>query len=145
MIWLDFMTVEQGGEGGNAVRSTWLVIAGATCFWLASQGLVYRKVPGPIVYALVCATIVIVTRFGNVGLAFMESTRYLPGALLLLIVLNSWLGARAWLPEFSKPQHDEVGIKKSIDRSFRRKRRMFVMVCVLIIVVSVGSKLITSE
>ncbi|MGK0343465.1 MAG: uncharacterized membrane protein (DUF441 family) [Candidatus Azotimanducaceae bacterium] len=129
-------------EKVDSVRSAWLVIFGISCFWLASKGLVYRKVSGPMLYGLLCGIIVIVSLYGNMGMAFMKNIYWLPGSLLLVVVLNSWLGARAWLPAFSRQQHDEVGIKKSIERSFRKKRLMFVTVSVMIIVLYVVSVLI---
>jgi hypothetical protein len=131
----------KGGEV-DSVRSAFLVITGTTCFWQASKGLVYRKVSGPILYGLLCGIIMIVSQYGNMGMAFMKNVYWLPRALLLFVVLNSWLGARAWLPAFSGQQRDEVGIKKSIDRSFRKKRLIFVTVSVMIIVLYVVSVLI---
>jgi hypothetical protein len=131
--------------GSDSARSVWLTIAGTTCFWLASKGLVYRKVPGPILYGTLCGIIVIAFLYGNVGMAFMKNIYWLPGGLILLVVLNSWLGARAWLPAFSRSQPDEVGIKKSIDKAFRKKRFLFVIVPILIIVIAVVTELIVRD
>jgi hypothetical protein len=99
---LDLIPENLKSDGGNVESSAWLVLIGATCFWLASRGLVYIW--------------------------------WLPGALLLLVVLNSWFGAWAWLPAFGKPHRDEVGIKQSIDRAFRRRRRALVAASVFMIV-----------
>jgi hypothetical protein len=134
MDFLGLIPAELQSEGGDSVRSAALVLAGATCFWLAGKGLVYRRVSGTLFYGLLVGVIAIVTVSGEVLPKFIEDVYWLPGALLLLVVLNSWFGARAWLPVFSKLQSDEVGIKKSIDRSFRKKRVTFVMVSILIIV-----------
>jgi uncharacterized membrane protein (DUF441 family) len=129
---------------GDGVRSSWLVLVGGVCFWLAGRGLVYRKVPGPVLYGLLVGTIGVVSVHGRVVMRFLESVWWLPGALLLLVVLSSWLGARAWLPAFGEAHRDEIGIKQSIDRAFRRKRIGVVIASVLAIVGMVVAMLIGS-
>ena len=128
-------------DGGDAERSAWLALIGATCFWLASRGLVYRKVPGPLLYGLLVGMIAVVSLNGRVIMQGLKDIWWLPGALLLLVVLNSWLGAWAWLPAFGKPHRDEVGIKQSIDRVFRRRRIALVAALIFTIVGMVVVKL----
>ena len=139
---LELIPTELQGEDGDSVRSAALVLAGVICFWLAEKGLVYRKVTSTQFYGLLVGIIVIVTVSGEALPKFTEDVYWLPGALMLLVVLNSWFNGRAWLPAFSKIQRDEVGIKQSIDRSFKKKRVLLVTVSVFIIVVFVVYTLI---
>ena len=51
---------------------------------------------------------------------------WLVPAVTLLALLYSALTSHFWLPAFAKPNPDEVGIKKSIDRAFKRRNMIVV-------------------
>jgi hypothetical protein len=59
-----------------------------------------------------------------------------PGVILTMLLysaLTNWF----WLPAFAKTKPDEVGIKKSIDRAFK-KRYVIIMSAWVIVIVGIA-------
>ena len=134
--------------GSSPARSTVLVALGAGCLWIASKALIYRKVPAPVLYGcFVGATVLVglmgtMVRLHDAGAGLRSQWWYEPAltlGIVLPVVMYSMLSSRFWLPAFARANPDEVGIKQSIDRGFKRNIVITIMVWVMVIVgIAVG-------
>ena len=113
------------GDGGNALKSVLLVIVGAFSFWLANKALVYRKVAALLTYSLFGGSVILVSWLGNLPLIRELSWFIIP--VLLYTALDSYF----WLPANTKTNPDEVGINRSIARSFQRRNIILVSAWVI--------------
>jgi hypothetical protein len=133
-------------NGGNEALSTFRVVLGATYFWLSGRALVYRKVAAPVLFGFLGVTFVLATWLLFVPGAedwkaesisiWTEFWWLVPGVILTMLlysVLTSWF----WLPAFARTKPDEVGIKKSIDRAFK-KRQVIIMSAWVIVIVGIA-------
>ena len=138
----------------NAVRSIFLVMVGAACFWATSRALVYRKVVAPVLYGFLVGSAILVGTLGTVlrlhtadgtaaggtqqaPLGLRGEWWFEPAVMLAVIVpmlLYSALSSHFWLPAAAGTHPDEVGIKKSIDRAFKKRNAIILAGWVIVIV-----------
>jgi len=138
----------------SVVRSIFLVVVGAACFRIAGRALVYRKVTAPVVYGFLWGSIFLVSwlpevlkkkefetvlpdflkEWGTILPDFLNKPWWLAPAAVLPLLLYSVLSSHFWLPAVAKANPDEVGIKKSIDRTFKRRNVFIVSAWVIVIV-----------
>jgi hypothetical protein len=139
MEYLGFYT----GGTSYAKKSFVLVLISAVFLWLASRALVYRKVAAPLFYCALAvgfALVVWLQIFPNEA-AWEKNpvtlwTQYWWAAPVVILALSTYAASTSffWLPTFASVHADEVGIKASIDRSFRRKNLIIVAAWVITIV-----------
>jgi hypothetical protein len=110
-------------------RSALLIAAGVVCLWMGTRALVYRRVPAPIMYAFLLGAAAAASLGADAFPGFIKE--WMPLALYLPFVLYSLLDGHYWLPAFVRSRPDEVGIKRSIERDF--KRRNFIKVSVWLV------------
>ncbi|MDB4285755.1 toll/interleukin-1 receptor domain-containing protein [bacterium] len=113
---------------GDIRESILFLFVGASSFWLVAKGLVQRKLPALIVYGCTLLNIILLSFFGNpfVFNDGPEYQRWLLLALTIPLLVISVIEGRHWLPTFARVNHDEVGINKTIVRTYWKKRILVV-------------------
>lgn len=135
LAWI-FPTTFCPDGAGDLGRSTLLSIIGIGLLWLASQALVYRRVPAALMYGLLVAASVGVALSANVLPEFLRDSPWVPLALYLPFLLFSWFDGRYWLPGFARANPDAVGIKRSIEQAFHKRNVVKVFMWVTLVVAS---------
>lgn len=135
---LEFDKGEYIADEGPLVIPILLTIIGVLCFWIISRALVYRKISAAVVYGFALVSIILISWLGEYLLPpFLADYKWLLPVFMIPVLAFSAINGRFWLPAFSEVHQDEVGIKKSIARGFRRKRIIMVVAWIALAIGSV--------
>ena len=93
-------------------------------------------------YGVFAALVMLVARWGGVVPPELVPWWLAPAIVLPLLGYSAYTSG-LWLPAFARANPDEVGIKRSIDRSFKRRSLVIVAVWMLLILGFVAAMLLS--
>jgi hypothetical protein len=135
---------------GNSGLSVVRVVIGITYFWIVSRSLVYRKIPALVLYSGLAVTFAIAVwlfayptpeQLKAESVTIWTSFWYVLPTLITVLTIYAAVTSHSWLPGIARINADEVGIRKSIARNFRRWNLILVTVLVVGIIISVLAKI----
>lgn len=124
----------QGDTNDYTRYALLLIVIGIISFGLIARGLIQRKVPALVLYGIILVNLLLVSYFGNIALfKGLEDKKWLLLAISIPLLAYSAIDGLTWLPGFSKPNNDEVGVHKNIVRAFWKKRVILVTIWIIVI------------
>ncbi|MFT6319446.1 MAG: hypothetical protein ACJAT4_000363 [Granulosicoccus sp.] len=125
-----------GGEETSLISieyNLYLFLVGLVSLWVAAKGLIQRKIPSIIVYGSTLLNLILVSWFGNILLFDgLIAQKWVLLVVTIPMLILSAIEGRYWLPTFAKANSDEVGINKTIIRSYWKRRVIVITIWIIL-------------
>jgi len=125
-----------GGEETDLISieyNFYLFFVGLVSLWVAAKGLIQRKIPSLIIYGSTLLNLILVSWFGNILLFDgLIAQKWVLLVVTIPMLILSAIEGRYWLPTFAKANSDEVGINKTIIRSYWKRRVIVITIWIIL-------------
>ena len=115
-------------KNNHVFDSFLFLFIGVFSLWITVKGFIQRKISAPILYGLTLFNLILVI-YKTVATAKLW---LLLMVIIIPILILSVIDGRYWLPNFSKANIDEVGINKTIQRAFWKRRAKVVSIWIIL-------------